>query len=58
MRYIYYMEVHWSFVILFFLDRGRKMKNLRGLLLAFLILSFGIFEFAQAQDQQGTGFLL
>ncbi|KAG7653427.1 Leucine-rich repeat [Arabidopsis suecica] len=29
------------------------MKNLRGLLLAFLILSFGISDFPQAQDQQG-----
>lgn len=32
------------------------MKNLRGLLLAFLILSFGISDFPQAQDQQGTTF--
>ncbi|KAL9305335.1 putative LRR receptor-like serine/threonine-protein kinaseRLK-Pelle-LRR-I-1 family [Arabidopsis thaliana] len=37
----------------FFLDRGRKMKNLRGLLLAFLVLSLGISDFLRAQDQQG-----
>lgn len=34
------------------------MKNLRGLLLAFLILSFGISDFPQAQDQQGTTFFV
>ncbi|CAD5312018.1 unnamed protein product [Arabidopsis thaliana] len=37
----------------FFLDRGGKMKNLRGLLLAFLVLSLGISDFLRAQDQQG-----
>ena len=47
----------------FFLDRGGKMKNLRGLLLAFLVLSLGISDFLRAQDQQGitffvSGFLL
>lgn len=33
------------------------MKNLRGLLLPFLILVLGISDFPQAQDQQGTPFL-